>query len=69
MKGVFGHDVEEGVGVGDSLKRLKRSCLKPLTPRSGNKRAARSRKSTKKVSLDPNQHSILEYYQRKDDDE
>ena len=69
MKGVFGHDVEEGVGVGDSLKRLKRSCLKPLTPRSGGKRAVGSRRSMKKVSLDPNQHSILEYYQRKDDDE
>ena len=41
MKGVFGNDVEVQDGLADSLKRLKRSCLKQIKPKSSEQEVQR----------------------------
>ena len=43
------------------LKRLRKTCPKPLTPCSS-KRSKKSGRSSFKVTLDKNQRSIREYY-------
>ena len=43
------------------LKRLKRSCPKPLTPGSS-KRGKKSGRISSKVKIDKNQRSIRDYY-------
>ena len=64
MKGVFGHDVEVQDGLADSLKRLKRSCLKKIKPSPVSKKSNGSRRSKRIVSLSSNQSSILSFYPR-----
>ena len=63
MRDMFDHEVaEENDEVGNTLKRLRRPCLKPIRSSSGKKKPIASRISKLKVRRNSNQASILDYY-------
>ena len=68
-KALFDGLANDGGEAERSLKRLKKSCLKPLTPGTGSSKKKRSYKQKKSVILPPDQSLIWEYFRGKGGEE